>query len=76
MLRKRKVNRFYEKDGPSVSDIHYKNVDLLMRFVTEQGKIIPRRTSGNDAKCQRMVKRAIKRARHLALMPYVMENTK
>lgn len=76
MLRKRKVNRFYEKDGPSISDIHYKNVDLLMRFVTEQGKIIPRRTSGNDAKCQRMVKRAIKRARHLALMPYVMENTK
>ncbi|MFQ5649604.1 MAG: 30S ribosomal protein S18 [bacterium] len=74
MLKKKKVNRFYEKDGPSISDIHYKNVDLLMRFVTEQGKIIPRRTSGNDARCQRLVKRAIKRARHLALMPYVMEN--
>ena len=76
MLKKKKVNRFYEPDGPSISDIHYKNVDLLNKFVTEQGKIIPRRTSGNDAKCQRLIKRAIKRARHLALMPYIMENTK
>jgi small subunit ribosomal protein S18 len=76
MLKRRKVNRFYEKDGPSIADIHYKNVDLLMKFVTEQGKIIPRRTSGNDAKCQRLIKRAIKRARHLALMPYVVEMPK
>jgi len=76
MLKKKKVNRFYEADGPSIEDIHYKNVDLLSKFITEQGKIIPRRTSGNDAKCQRMVKRAIKRARQLALLPYVMENSK
>ena len=76
MLKKKKVNRFYETDGPSVSDIHYKNIDLLSKFVTEQGKIIPRRTSGNDAKCQRLIKRAIKRARHLALMPFVTENPK
>ncbi len=76
MLKRRKVNRFYEKDGPSISDIHYKNVELLSRFITDQGKIIPRRTSGNDAKCQRLVKRAIKRARHLALMPYIADNVK
>jgi len=76
MIKKKKVNRFYEKDGPSISEIHYRNTDLLVRFVTEQGKIIPRRTSGNDAKCQRIVKTAIKRARHLALMAYVMESTK
>ncbi len=76
MIRKKKVNRFYEKDGPSIAEIHYKNIELLSRFVTEQGKIIPRRTSGNDAKCQRLVKRAIKQARHLALMPYVTESTK
>ena len=54
MLKKKKVNRFYEADGPSIADIHYKNIDLLSKFITEQGKIIPRRTSGNDAKCQRM----------------------
>jgi small subunit ribosomal protein S18 len=76
MLKRKRVNRFYEKDGPSISDIHYKNIELLSKFVTEQGKIIPRRTSGNDAKCQRLVKRAIKRARHLALMPYVVEMPK
>ena len=76
MLKKKKVNRFYETDGPSIADIHYKNIDLLTKFITEQGKTIPRRTSGNDAKCQRMVKRAIKRARQLALLPYVMENSK
>lgn len=70
MLRRRKVCRFCE-DGELFID--YKDEKKLMRFTTEQGKIIPRRTSGNCARHQRMLTTAIKRARHLALMPYVSE---
>ena len=51
--------------------IDYKDPDFLMRFVNEQGKILPRRVTGTSVKYQRKVARAIKRARHLALMPYV-----
>jgi small subunit ribosomal protein S18 len=50
--------------------IDYKQVELLRRFVTEDGKIRPRRQSGACAKHQRELARAIKRARHLALLPY------
>ena len=53
--------------------IDFKNEKKLMRFTTEQGKIIPRRTSGTCAKHQRQLTRAIKRARHLALMPFIAE---
>ena len=63
MIKKKKVNRFYEKEGPNVEDIHYKNIELLMRFVTEQGKIRSRRETGACAKHQRMVAKAVKRAR-------------
>ena len=51
--------------------IDYKDPDFLMRFVNEQGKILPRRLTGTSLKYQRKVSVAIKRARHLALMPYV-----
>lgn len=51
--------------------VDYKDVKLLSQFITESGKIIPRRTSGNCAPCQRKITRAIKRARHLALLPFV-----
>jgi small subunit ribosomal protein S18 len=51
--------------------IDYKNPDFLMEFVNEQGKILPRRLTGTSLKYQRKVSVAIKRARHLALMPYV-----
>ena len=50
--------------------IDYKQVDLLRRFVTERGKIRPRRQTGMCAKHQRRMATAIKRARHLALLPY------
>lgn len=50
--------------------IEYKNYRLLRSFLTERGRIIPRRISGNCAKHQREVTRAIKRARHVALLPY------
>ena len=51
--------------------IDYKNVDLLQRFVTPQGKIYSRKRSGNCNKAQRLLKFAIKHARYMGLMPYV-----
>lgn len=54
--------------GPA--NINYKQVDTLRRYITENGKMRNRRQSGNCAKHQRMVARAVKRARHLALLPY------
>lgn len=73
MLKKRRICRFCE-DGTIYID--YKDEKKLLRFTTEQGKIIPRRTSGTCAKHQHMLTRAIKRARHLALIPYVAEMTR
>ena len=53
--------------------IDYKAMDLLRRYVTEEGKIRPRRQTGTCARHQRELAHAIKRARHLALLPYVAE---
>jgi small subunit ribosomal protein S18 len=53
--------------------IDYKQVDLLRRFITEDGKIRPRRQTGTCARHQRALARAIKRARHLALLPFTSE---
>lgn len=50
----------------------YKDIDTLRRFVTETGKIKPRRQTGNCSRCQRQLAREIKRARHLALLPFVL----
>jgi small subunit ribosomal protein S18 len=54
--------------------IDYKQADLMRRFVTEEGKIRPRRQTGTCARHQRQLAGAIKRARHLALVPYVGES--
>lgn len=54
-------------------EIDYKNTDLLRRFVTEEGKIRPRRQTGTCAKHQRAVASAVKRARQIALLPYTAE---
>ncbi len=51
---------------------NYKDVDTLKRYVTETGKIKPRRQTGNCSRCQRELAREIKRARHLALLPFVL----
>ena len=51
--------------------IDYKDVPTLQKLTTQQGKLFSRKRSGNCAKCQRAVRRAIKRARFMALMPYV-----
>ena len=53
--------------------IDYKDVNKLKRYVSERGKILPRRITGNCAKHQRALTVAIKRARHIALMPYTLD---
>jgi small subunit ribosomal protein S18 len=53
---------------------NYRNLAVIKRFVSERGKIVPRRLSGVSAKNQRKLAREIKRARHLALIPFVAEN--
>ncbi len=53
--------------------IDYKDEQFLMKFLNEQGKILPRRNTGNSLKYQRRVAQAIKRARHIALLPYVTD---
>ena len=67
--RRKKVCVFCGKDNV----IDYKDTNKLKRYVSERGKILPRRITGNCAKHQRALTVAIKRARHLALMPYVAE---
>lgn len=56
-----------------IEHIDFKDVDLLKRFITERGKIMPRRITGTSAKYQRKLATAIKRARHMALLPFVKE---
>lgn len=56
-----------------IKHIDYKDADFLMQFVNEQGKVLPRRITGNSLKYQRKVATAIKRARHLSLLPYVTD---
>ncbi|MBK8565105.1 MAG: 30S ribosomal protein S18 [Saprospiraceae bacterium] len=53
--------------------IDYKDADFLLQFVNEQGKVLPRRITGNSLKYQRRVATAIKRARHIALLPYLTD---
>ena len=57
----------------SVKKIDYKDINKLRKFTTERGKILPRRISGNCAKHQRLLTRAINRARTIALLPYTSE---
>ena len=69
--RRRKKVCVYCADKNAVID--YKDVNKLKRYVSERGKILPRRITGNCAKHQRALTVAIKRARHIALMPYVQD---
>ena len=61
----------FKKNG--IKYIDYKDPDFLLQFINEQGKILPRRISGNSLKYQRKMATAIKRARHLAMLPYVAD---
>ena len=56
-----------------VEKIDYKDTGKIKRYISERGKIVPRRISGNCAKHQRQLTEAIKRARHIALLPFVAE---
>jgi small subunit ribosomal protein S18 len=53
-----------------IKHIDYKDPDFLIQFVNEQGKLLPRRITGNSLKYQRRVATAVKRSRHLAMLPY------
>ena len=66
-VSKRKFCYFKEN---KITEIDYKDVKLLRRFITEHGKIMPRRVTGTSSKMHRKLIRAIKRARNIALMPY------
>jgi len=68
--RRRKTCFFCEE---KITHIDYKQADRLWRFLTDRGKIRPRRQTGTCAKHQRQLSIAIKRARHLALLPFVAE---
>ena len=69
--KKKKYCRF-KKTG--IKYIDYKDPEFLKRVLNEQGKILPRRITGTSLKFQRRVAQAVKRARHLALLPYVTDN--
>ena len=69
--QKRKKYCRFRKFG--IKYIDYKDPDFLKQFVNEQGKILPRRITGNSLKYQKKVATAVKRARHLALLPFVTD---
>jgi small subunit ribosomal protein S18 len=68
--RRKRICRFCEE---KINVINYHDDRLLRRFVNERGKIVPRRISGNCALHQRMLTTAIKRSRHIAIMPFTSE---
>ena len=70
-IEKRKQSKYCRFKKMGIKYIDYKDPDFLFKFVNEQGKILPRRLTGTSLKYQRKVSVAVKRARHLALMPYV-----
>ena len=69
-FRRRKSCPF---SGPNAPKIDYKDVKLLQRFVSERGKIVPSRITAVSTKKQRELSKAIKRARYLALLPYILD---
>ena len=73
MIKKKKICYFTEN---KIKHIDYKDDKLLKRFITERGKIVPRKISGTNARYQRELSLAIKRARIIALLPFVPDNMK
>ena len=69
--RGRRKKRICAFCAEKVNTVDYKDISKLKKFVSERGKILPRRITGNCAKHQRVLTVAIKRARHVALMAYV-----
>lgn len=71
-FRKRRKKRCYFTDN-KITYIDYKDADLLRRFISDRGKILPRRVTGTKAIYQAKLAVAIKRARHMALLPFIKE---
>ena len=72
-IKKKKYCRFKKA---KIKFIDYKDPEFLKKFLNEQGKILPRRITGTSVKYQKKVATAVKRARHLALLPYLTDNFK
>ena len=68
--KKKKFRRFKKR---GIKYIDYKDPSFLKQFINDQGKILPRRITGTSAKYQKKVAQAVKRARHLALLPYTTD---
>ena len=75
-IEKRKQTKYCRFKKMGIKYIDYKDPDFLMRFLNEQGKILPRRITGNSLKFQRRLAVAVKRARQIALLPFVGDNLK
>jgi small subunit ribosomal protein S18 len=79
IIKKRPKNESYDRrkrkrcpfTRAGVKEIDYKDIATLKKFVTDRGKILPRRITGVSATHQRLLNAAIKRARHMALLPFV-----
>jgi small subunit ribosomal protein S18 len=71
--RTKKICRFTQS---KIKYIDYKNTKLLQKFISEQGRIIPKRITGTSSKYQRQLAVAVKRARHMALLPYVSDTVR
>lgn len=69
--RRRRKECYFTKNN--IKHIDYKDVDLLRKYVSDRGKILPRRVTGTTAKYQRKLATAIKRARHMALLPFAQQ---
>jgi small subunit ribosomal protein S18 len=69
-VRKKKYCRFKKN---RIKYIDYKDPNFLKKFLNEQGKILPRRVTGTSLKYQRKISQAVKRARHIAILPYVTD---
>ncbi|NWF50499.1 MAG: 30S ribosomal protein S18 [Ignavibacteriaceae bacterium] len=72
-IKAKKICRFTQN---KITYIDFKDVKLLQKFITEQGRIIPKRITGTSSKYQRQLSIAIKRARHMALLPFVSDTVK
>ncbi|RPI75709.1 MAG: 30S ribosomal protein S18 [Ignavibacteriales bacterium] len=76
MKKEIKVKKFCRFTRNNIKYIDYKDIKLLQKYVTEQGKIIPKRITGTSSKYQRQLALAVKRARHMALLPYVSDTVR
>lgn len=72
----RENNKYCRFRKFGIKYIDYKDPDFLLQFINEQGKILPRRITGTSLKYQKKIAVAVKRARHLAMLPYVADQLK